>query len=176
MVALLGTACVAWSAIPLRGTGAPGVLALLVAATCVYAGVARLLCKGTGAGEPTFVPSTWARLSGQVNFVLARTGWESGAVVATVVLEALHRSRPWHTGLLAVAVLGYLLAVHRAESSSPSRILRRQSRALAVSVALVAVTTGVAMAPSAGTGTLSAWLEIVAALAAVAAGGLALPI
>jgi hypothetical protein len=176
VVALLGTACLAWSAIPLTGTGAPGVLALLVAATCVYAGVLRLMRKGTGGGEPAFVPSTWARLLDQANFVLVRTGWESGAAVAMVVLEALHRSRPWHTGLLAVAVLGYLLAVHRAESAFPLGTLRRQSRALVVSVALVAVTTGVAMVPSPGTGTLSGWLEIVAALAAVTAGGLALPL
>jgi hypothetical protein len=112
----------------------------------------------------------------QADFVLTRTGWESGAVVATVLLEALHRSRPWHTGLLAVAVLCYLLAVQRAESVSPLGLLRQQSRALVVSVALITATTGVAMAPSAGTGTLSAWLEIVAALAAVTAGGLALPL
>ena len=176
MVVLLGTGCLAWSAIPLSGTGAPGVLALVVAATCVYAGVLRLLRQGTGGGEPAFVPSAWATWLDQAGSVLLRTGWESGAVVAMVVLEALHRSRPWHTGLLAVAVVGYLLAVHRAESALPSGSLRRQSRALVVSVALVAVTTGVAMVPSAGTGTLSAWLEIVAALAAVTAGGLALPL
>jgi len=176
VVALLGTACLAWSAIPLTGTGPAGVAALLVAATCVCAGVMRLIGKGTGADDPSFVLSTWARLSYQAKAILVRTGWESGGVVAMVVLEALHRSRPWHTGLLAVAVLGYLLAVQRAESALPFGTLRRQSRALVVSVALVAVTTGVATGPSAGTGALSGWLEIVAALAAVTAGALALPL
>jgi hypothetical protein len=36
--------------------------------------------------------------------------------------------------------------------------------------------TGVAMVPSARTGALSGWLDILAALAAMAAGGLALPV
>jgi hypothetical protein len=92
-----------------------------------------------------------------------------------VVLEALHHSRPWHTGLLAVVVACYLFAVREAESPAPVNVLRKEARGLIVVLPLIAIATGVAMVPRAGPGTTSGWLEIVAALAAIAAGALALP-
>lgn len=93
-----------------------------------------------------------------------------------VVLETLHKSSPWHTGLLGALLLCYLLAVHQAESAVPSGVVRGQRRMLATSLVLVAVVTAVAMVPSARAGALSGWLEVFAALAAMVAGGLALPV
>ena len=55
-VALLGAACTVWAAIPLHGTGAPGVVLLLVAAFCVAAGLVRLGRKDTGQRERYLLP------------------------------------------------------------------------------------------------------------------------
>jgi hypothetical protein len=93
-----------------------------------------------------------------------------------VVLETLHPSRPWHTGVLALVVVSYLLTVHEAEQPVPAALGRGEFRVLVASLPLMAVATGVAMAPAAGAGATSGWLEIIAALAAIMAGALALPL
>jgi hypothetical protein len=173
-VALLGATCTVWAAVPLQGTGAPGVLLLVVAAVCVSAGLLRLARKDTGHGERYFFPGMFGGLAYAANDVLLRAGWETGAAVSVIVLEALHPSRPWHTGLLAVAIACYLLAVHQAESAVPAAVFRGQAPVLLASLVLVVVATAVAMVPASST--QSGWLEVLAALAAVTAGGLALPL
>jgi hypothetical protein len=173
---LLGAACTAWSAIPLQGTGGLGVLLVVVAAICVGAGALRLLRKDSAPEGPAFLLGLWARLAESANAALVRADWESGAAVALLVLEALHPSRPWHTGVLGAALICYLLMVHQAESAIPPRLFHGQTKVLLTSLALLAMATGVAMLPSAGPGGLSAWLEDLAALSAVTAGALALPI
>jgi hypothetical protein len=175
-VALLGTTCTLWSAIPLDGTGAPGVLLVVVAAICVFAGVLRLVRKDAVRGKPSLFPGVLVSLADGADALLLRLGWETGAALAVVVLETLHHSRPWHTGLLGVAVVCYLLAVNQAEAAVPAGVFRGQAKMLVTSLGLLAMVTGVAMVPSARTGALSGWLEVVAALAAMAAGGLALPV
>jgi hypothetical protein len=105
-----------------------------------------------------------------------RAGWESVAVISMVVLEALHHSRPWHTAALALVVVSYLLAVNGAEQAVPVARWRGEVRLLVASLPIVAVATGVAMAPAAGAGATSGWLEVIAALAAIAAGAIALPL
>jgi phosphatidylserine synthase len=174
-VALLGAACVLWSAVPLGRTGAPGVLLVVAATICVLAGVVRLARKDVPQEGPGIFPGVLAGLAEGANAVLAGVAWETGAAVAVVVLETLHPSRPWHTGLLGAGVVCYLLAVHQAESAVPAGVFRRQTRMLVTSLVLLAVVTGVAMVPPAH-GALSGWLEVVAILAATTAGGLALPI
>jgi hypothetical protein len=173
-VALLGAACTVWAAIPLHGTGAPGVVLLLVAAFCVAAGLVRLGRKDTGQRERYLLPGALMSLANSANDLLLRVGWETGAAVAIVVLEAVHPSRPWHTGFLAVLVTCYLLAVHQAESAIPAAVFRGQARVLLTSLGLVVVATAVAMVPASAA--QSGWLEILAALAAMTAGALALPI
>jgi phosphatidylserine synthase len=173
-VALLGATCTVWAAVPLPGTGAPGVLLLVVAAVCVAAGLLRLVRKDSGQRERYVFPGLFGGLAYAANDVLLRTGWETGAAVSVIVLEALHPSRPWHTGILAIAVACYLLAVHQAESAVPAAVFRGQSRVLLASLALVVVATAAAMVPASST--QSGWLEILAALAAMTAGGLALPL
>jgi hypothetical protein len=173
-VALLGAFCVVWAAVPMKGTGAPGVILLAVATTCVAAGLLRLVRKDTGQGERYVFPGPFMRFALSANDLLLRAGWETGAAVSVVVLEAVHPSRPWHTGLLAIAVVAYLLAVHRAESVVPAAVFRGQARVMLTSLALVVVVTAIAMVPSSAA--QSGWLEILAALAAMTAGALALPL
>ncbi len=173
-VALLGAFCVVWAAVPLKGTGAPGVVLLLVSATCVAAGLVRLVRKDTGQRERYVFPGLLMRLALSANDLLLRVGWETAAAVSVVVLEAVHHSRPWHTGLLAIGVVAYLLAVHRAESAVPAAVFHGQTRVILTSLALVVVATAVAMIPSSAA--QSGWLEILAALAAMTAGALALPL
>jgi hypothetical protein len=172
-VALLGATCTLWAAVPLHGTGAPGVLLLLVAAICVAAGLLRLARKDTGQQERYVFPGALMALANSANDVLLRAGWETGAAVAVIVLEAIHPSRPWHSGLLAVLVTCYLLAVHQAETAIPAVVFKGQTRVLLTSLALVVVATAVAMVPASAA--QSGWLEILAALAAMTAGALALP-
>ena len=174
VAALLGAASTAWSALPLTGTGAPGVLLVVVAGACVLAGVVRLLAH-PAASRSRFSMAFWALL-GTSGPTLRRAGPESVAAVSMVALEALHHSRPWHTGLMALVLVSYLLAVHEAESPVPAALWRQDARLLVVSVPLVVVATGVAMVPTAGSGATSEWLEIIAALAAISAGALALPV
>ena len=173
---LLGATCTAWSAFPLGGTGAPGVLLVVLAGACVLTGALRLLTRSTPTAGAAPFSTVWSALVGTGLSLLLRAGWESMAVVAIVALEALHHSRPWHTGLLALVVVCYLMAVHQAESPVPAALSRGKARVLLVVLPLVAVTTGVAMVPAAGSGTASGWLEIIAALAAVTAAALALPL
>jgi hypothetical protein len=92
--------------------------------------------------------------------------------IAVLVLEALHPARPWHTVVLGVAVLGFLLALHLAESAAGPAVLRPQLPLIAAGLGLAAVSAGAALLPAAGSG----WLTVVAAAAAVLVAALALPV
>jgi hypothetical protein len=169
---LLAAACVAWSASPLSGTGGLGGVLLAVAVACAALSVARLAFR-TSAGEPLVYLNPVLR-AGRVAAVHVRgTPWAEGLVIATLVLEVLHRSRPWHTGLLGAALLAYLLAVHLAESRARLAVLRPQAPLLAAGIGLLALAVGAAMLPAV-TGSAADLLAILAALAAVVVGGLAL--
>ena len=169
---LLAAACVAWSASPLSGTGGLGGLLLAVAAACAALSVTRL-ALGTTPGEPLVYLNPVLRAGRAAAGHVRGTPWAEGLVIATLVLEALHHSRPWHTGLLGAALLAYLLAVHLAESRARLAVLRPQAPLLAAGVGLLALAVGAAMLP-ATTGSAADLMAILAALAAVAAGGLAL--
>jgi hypothetical protein len=175
-VALLGAACTAWAAVPLRGTGEGGVLLVVAAACCVLAGAIRVLRKDAAEDDRGVFPGALANFAEWAEGVLVAGQWETFAAIAMVVLETLHPSRPWHTGLLAIGIVSYLLAVHRAEAVVPAAVFRGQARVLVASLALLVGATGVAMIPAARTGTLPVWLEVLAALAAMAAAALALPL
>ena len=166
---LLAAACVAWSASPLSGTG--GVF-LAVAVVCAALSVVRL-ALGAVPGEPLVYLNPVLR-AGRVAAAHVRgTPWAEGLVIAALVLEALHRSRPWHTGLLSAALLAYLLAVHLAESRARLAVLRPQVPLLAAGLGLLVVAVGAAMLPAV-TGSAADLMAILAAVAAVAVGGLAL--
>ena len=96
---LLAAACVAWSASPLSGTGGLGGLLLAVAAACAALSVTRL-ALGTTPGEPLVYLNPVLRAGRAAAGHVRGTPWAEGLVIATLVLEALHHSRPnsWIAG------------------------------------------------------------------------------
>jgi hypothetical protein len=171
---LLAAACVAWSAIPLRGTGAAGAVILAAAIACAVLGAVRLGLGTESAFPPAFL-NPLARAARTVAEVTRALPWAEGMVVAVLVLEALHRSPPWHTGVLGAALVAYLSAVHLAESRAGPAALRPQLPLIAAGLGLLALCVGAAMLPAA-TGSAADLMAVLAALAAVAVGGLALPV
>ena len=175
--AVLGTACVAWAAYPIRSAGRPSPVILVLAACCVAAGAARLATLGLAPpGGSRVFASLPVRIWHWALDTLRRVPWAEGAVLGALSLEALHRSRPWHTGLLGAALIGYLLATHLAESAAPRGVLRRQLPVLAAGLGLLVLAVGAALLPSAGPGLAADWLRVMAAIAAIAVGALALPV
>ena len=169
---LLAAACVVWAALPLSGAGPVGPLVLAAAAACAAASVVRL-ALGPDPGDPVIYLNPVLRAGRIAAGRVRRTPWAEGLVIATLVLEALHRSRPWHTGLLGAALLAYLLAVHLAESRARLAVLRPQVPLLAAGLGLLVVAVGAAMLPAV-TGSAADLMAILAAVAAIAVGGLAL--
>ena len=172
--ALLGAGCVAWSAAPLVRGGWAG-LALFVAIFCVAAGALRLALIAVPVPADSFLLPGPLRAFLRVLEVLRQVPWEEGAVVAIVWLEVLHSSRSWHTALLGAALIAYLLVTHLAESGSPARVLRPQTRVLAAGAVLLALGAGAGMLPAVAPGAGSALLRVLAAGALIAAAGLVLP-
>jgi hypothetical protein len=169
---LLAAACVAWAAIPLHGTGAVGGVLLAAAVACAVLGTARLGLRPEPAESRVFLnPLAGAARAGAD--LIRAVAWDEGLVVAVLVLEALHGSRPWHTGLLGAALVAYLFALHLAESRARPAVLRPQVPLIAAGLGLLALAVGAAMLPAA-TGSAADLMAVLAALAAVVVGGLAL--
>ena len=169
---LLAAACVVWAAVPLSGARSIGPVVLAAAVACAAQSVARL-ALGAAPGDPVVYLNPVVHAWRLQTRIVRRWLWAEGLVVAALVLEALHRSRPWHTGLLSAALLAYLLAVHLAESRARLAVLRPQVPLLAAGLGLVALAVGAAMLPAV-TGSAADLMAILAAVAAVAVGGLAL--
>jgi hypothetical protein len=171
--ALLGVVCVVWAAVPWRGSGiAPTVT--VIASLAVAMSALRLLIGWLPRPENEFLVSTPMRAWIWFHGAMRGLPWEEIAVVAIVWLEALHRSGSWHTGVLGLILIAYLLAAQLAESGSSVRSLRPQVRVLVLGVCLLAAATGIGMIPAA-TGPGGAVLRVVACLAAVFAAALILP-
>ncbi|MGB6453529.1 MAG: hypothetical protein WBH47_03475, partial [Streptosporangiaceae bacterium] len=102
--------------------------------------------------------------------------WAEVMTVAVLVLEVQHRPRAWHTGLLGVALLGYLFAVHLVETQARASVLRPQLPLLAAGLGLLALAVGAAAVPALPSGSTSAVVRVVALAAAVVAGALAVPV
>jgi hypothetical protein len=170
---LLTAACVAWSALPSRASGL-ATAALVVAIGCGLLSVARL-AAGSVTGDPSIYHSSPARIGFALLAGLRAIPWAEGMVIAVLALEAAHRARPYHTGLLGIALLGYLFATHLAESDASLRLLRPQWPLLAAGLGLLALATGASMLV-APVGTTSAWLRALAVIVAIVLGGLALPL
>ena len=118
----------------------------------------------------------YLRAGAQVAGVLRGLPWAEGLIIAVLALEALHGARPWHTALLGVALLAYVIAAHLAQARTPPA-------ALAGQLPVIAAGVGPAGAGGRGGGAAPAarrpateLLRVLAVLAAVAAGGLALPV
>jgi len=171
---LLGAGCVAWATAPPVDRGYAH-FALFLAILGVAAGALRLALAAVPVPEDNYLLPTPLRLWLRFLEVLRLVPWEEGAVIAILWLEVLHPARPWHTAVLGVALIGYLLATHLAESGASAETLRPQVRVLAVGAGLLALGAGAGMVPAVGPGAGSTLLRVVAAAALIAAAGLVLP-
>jgi hypothetical protein len=172
--AALAAAVIVWAAYPVSG-GASGTQLALVAAIATGAlSVAQLVLATTMAREPDSF--AWAaRLAHQLVSVVRTLPWAELLTVAALVLEALHKSRPWHTAVLAVALISYLLSVHLAETETGARALRAQLPLVCAGAGLAALAVGVTALPGLPVGPAATALRIGAVVLAVLAAGLAVP-
>jgi hypothetical protein len=177
---LLGAACVAWAAVPAgpAGRAAPALTGL--AAFCVAGGLGQLAIAGVVPPGPGAYPGPLARVGLQALDWLRRLPWAEGVLLGALVLEVRHPARPWHTAVLGVALIAYLLATHLAESAGApgeaAAVLRGQAPVLAAGLGLLVLAAGSAALPPAGTGMTGSWLRAAAAVAAVLAAALCLPV
>jgi hypothetical protein len=172
---LLGAACVAWAATPLRHGGLAGTTAI-VSIVAVTAGALRLALADIPQPDDYFLQSSHQRAWLVFLGMLRTWAWEETAVVGVLWLEVQHPARPWHTAALGAGLAAYLLVTHVAESSAdPAPVLRRQAKLLAVGACLLALGAGFAMLPAAAPGAGAAILRVLAAAAVIAAAALVLP-
>jgi hypothetical protein len=170
---LLAAGCVAWSAAPLSGAPHAAGVIVVIAALCAAATVARLLVGPAPDDAMDFdIVTRAARTAAEL---LRAVPWAEGVLIGTLVVEALHPARPWHTGLLGVALLAFLFAAHLAESRARPAVLRPQAPLIAAGLGLLVLAVGAAALP-AQTGTAADVIAVLAALAAVVAAGLAVPL
>jgi hypothetical protein len=172
---LLGAACIAWTATPIRHVGWAN-LTLVVSIIAVVASSLRLALSEVPQPEDAYYVPVLVRWWIRFLSVLRVPPWEEIAAVMLVWLEVLHPARPWHTAALGAGLVAYLLTVHIAESGTSSgRLLRSQFKVLIAGAALLAVAAGVAALPAGAAGTGSDLLRVVAAAAVIAATALVLP-
>ncbi len=174
LIGLLTAALISWAALPGRPGPGPRI-ALICAAVAGLASLAQLALAGIPlAVDP--VSSLPERTLARLGLSLRAVPWAEVTIVAVLALEVQHPARAWHTGLLGVALFGYLFAVHLAETGAPARVLRPQLPLLAAGLGLLALAVGAAAVPTLPSGSTSAVVRVVAAAAAVVAGALVVPV
>jgi hypothetical protein len=171
---LLAAACIAWAASPVSGGGTGTRPALVVAIGCAALTLARL-AAGDWAPPRDVFENVIFKTGRSLLELLRAVPWAEGAVIAVLALEALHHSRPWHTGLLGGALIAFVFAVHLAESGARPGVLRPQLPVLAAGAGLLVLGCGAALLPAAGMSAASGWLRVFAAVAAIVVAALALP-
>lgn len=171
----LAALVIGWAALPVTGTPAGTRLAVIVAMLSGAASVARLalgdLQLGGGAFDPVHV-----RVAAWLAHYLREVPWAEVMIVAVIVLEMLHHSRPWHTAVLGIVLLAWLLAMHLAESGSRPGVYRPQLPVLAAGVGLLVLAAAATALPALQPGHAAEVLRVLAIVAAVLAAGLALPL
>ncbi len=144
---LLAAACVAWSALPVeRSAGFFGRPVLAAAAGCAVLSTVRL-AVGAEHSYPAGYRSVPERVGLALLAALRAIPWADGMVVTVLVLEAMHAARPYHTALLAAALLGYLLTTHLAESGARRGTVRQQVPLIAAGLGLLVIATGAVLLP-----------------------------
>lgn len=178
VVTMLAAGTVAWAALPMTGASRGARPVLIVAACCALLSIAQIVARmldwaRVARPDETYVPRlieltrrTWQA------FVLPP--WPQVMIVAVVVLEALHRPRPWHTAVLGLALLAWLLTLHLVETAASPSVLRPQGSLIAAGAGLAGLSAGAAVLPQAGAG--SGWVAAIAAVGALLAAALALPV
>ncbi len=174
--ALLATVAIGWTAYPLD-TGKPGTgLTVIVAIAAGVLTVAQVALAPVPRSEIPYYGPFYVRYADWLLRFVRGIPWPEVLVIALLVLEALHRARPWHTGFLGVALLAYLFAVHLAETGARPSVLRAQLPVIAAGIGLLAVAVGVASVHEATTGPAFTTMRIVAIVAAVVAAALVVPV
>ena len=171
---VLAAAQIWWAATPLPAARVGVMIALIVAIITATGSLAQVAVAATPA--PGYDDSSVAwRLAERVVSLVMMLPWAEAMTVAVLVLEVLHRPRPWHTAVLGAAIVGFLLAAHMAESRAESRVLRRQLPLVGIGLGLSALAVGMTALPSLPTGAISSAVRIIAATVAVVAVGLGVP-
>jgi hypothetical protein len=96
--------------------------------------------------ETAFVPPV-VRLWRRAEAIGRITPWSEGMILAVLALEALHRSRPWHTAVLGLNLLAWLLATHLAETAGRPAALRPHLPLIAAGLGLTALSIGATAPP-----------------------------
>jgi hypothetical protein len=179
-VGLLAIGAALWAGLPLGQAGRLGNPGFFLALGCAVFGVLRLLGEAAlpnlpPQSERLYLPATSRAWISGVS-ALVSVPWPQLLIVLAIGLEALHPRRPWHTAVLAVVLIGYLITLHLAESNSRLAAFRPQLPLIVAGVGLTAISVGAAALPASAGGPGSGWLAVLAAIAAVIAAALALPI
>jgi hypothetical protein len=174
--AALAAGMTIWAALPIA-TGKAGTrLALIVAvATAVLSAAQVGVAAVPRLGAPDFAPFH-ERVAERLLTWLRFPPWPEGLLLSVLALEALHKSRPWHTGILGVALIAFLFAVHLGETRAGPNVLRRQAPLLAAGLGLLALSVGAAALPGLPGGSASALVRIAAIVAAVLVAAITIPV
>jgi hypothetical protein len=176
VAALLAAVAIAWTAYPLD-TGRAGTRILVIIAIAAGAlSLAHLVVLAVPEGPASDIVTIPERYAGRLLALTRALPWAELLLVALLALEALHPARPWHTGVLALALLGYLFAVHLAETGGSPGALQPQLPILAAGIGLLALAIGAAALPALTPGPTAEAIRILAVVAAVIAGALAVPV
>ncbi len=171
---VLIAAVIIWAALP----GEPGPyprIALICAAAAGLASLAQLALTGVPLADRP-ISSIPERIFERLLIGIRTIPWAEILIVAVLALEVHHAARAWHTGVLGVALLGYLFAVHLAETTARLTVLRPQLPLLAAGIGLLALAVAAAAVPTLPSGSTSAIVRIVAIAAAIVAGVLVVPV
>jgi hypothetical protein len=172
LIGVLTAALISWAALP----GQPGAFPRIAVISAAVGGLASLVQLAGVAPSDDPVASAPERIIARLATGIQTIPWAEIVTVAVLVLEVQHPARAWHTGLLGVALLGYLLAVHLVETGARASVLRPQLPLLAAGLGLLGLAVGAAAVPTLPGGSASAAVRVVAVAAAVAAGVLVVPV
>lgn len=172
--ALLAAGTIWWSAAPLSGGRAGTQISLIIAIVSGVMSIAQLAVTAAMARDTdAFSPAE--QVARRIADLIRTPPWAELMTVATLALEALHSSRPWHTAVLAIALTGYLFAVHLAESGAGRSVVRAQLPLLAAGLGLTALAVGAAALPALPAGPAAAFIRVAAVVIAVVVGALVVP-
>jgi hypothetical protein len=171
---LLAAAAIAWAALPLMADRPAAPIALIAAICTAALSVGRLALGDTERGSSGLV-TTMDRILDRLLQYLTAAQWPELTLVAVLILEALHPARPWHTALLGLALLAFLLAVHLAETRATLAVLRGQLPLIAAGVGLMALSVGAAALPGVSVTAVSLLAGAGTVIAAVIIGVLVRP-
>ena len=172
---LLAAAVIWWAAWPISGGSAGTQVTLVIAIAAGAMSMVQLALSTTVASRADGF-SVSDRLAQQLANLIKMLPWAEIMSVSVLVLETLHKSRPWHTAVLAVALTGYLLAVHLAETDASVSVLRAQLPLLLAGVGLTALAVGATALPRLTSGPGTAFIRTAAVVLAVIVAGLAVPV